>query len=319
MANEPSYLPLVILIIVVLIGAGFGTGYLYYHNQPAAAPSTNLVQVGDNVTVTYIGVLGSGPEQGKVFDTSVYKVATNNATWPKALQFGFRGGPSTYTLLGVHVGAITTANETLNNYSFAGVVPGFWQGLVGIPTNTTHTIIVPPALGYPSYPCSMVKPLQFEVPVTETFAGKDFQRLYPGVLTTTGATFTDPHYGWLVQILSANSTSVTIQNFAQVGAVSHPNSWAVTVTNVSSDANGSGEITLVNSLSSSDVGRVAGTSTTSLTCGGSPSSRFIVTAVNLTAGTFTENFNQEVGGQTLIFIVNVIDLFPATVAPRTVA
>jgi hypothetical protein len=319
MANEPSYIPLVVLIVVVLVGAGVGTGYLYYHNRPAAAPTTALVQVGDNVTVTYIGILGSGAEQGKVFDTSVYKVATNNATWPKALQFGFRGGPSTYTLLGVHVGRITTANETLNNYSFAGVVPGFWQGLVGIPTNTTHTIVVPPALGYPAYACSVVKPLQFEIPVLETFVGKDFQRQYPGVLTTTGATFSDPHYGWLVQILSANSSSVTIQNLAQVGGISHAGSWDVMVTNVSTDANGTGEITLVNEINPNLAGHIGGTSTAGVPCGGSSSSRFIVTAVNGTAGTFTENFNQEVGGQTLIFIVKVIDLFPATVAPRTVA
>jgi hypothetical protein len=318
MANEPSYLPLVILIVVVLVGAGVGTGYLYYHNRPAPAPTTGLAQVGDNATVTYIGILGSGPEQGKVFDTSIYKVATNNATWPKALQFGFRGAPSTYTLLGVHIGAITTANETLNNYSFAGVVPGFWQGLVGIPGNITHTIVVPPKLGYPAYACSVVKPLRFEVPVVQMFAGKDFQKLYPGVLTTTGATFTDPHYGWTVQILSANSTSVTIQNLAQVGQVAHPNVWGAIVTNVSTDANGSGEITLVNQLTPTVAGRLGGTSTTSVTCGPSPSSRFIVTDVNLTAGTYTENFNQEVGGQTLIFIVKIVNLFPPTVAPRTV-
>jgi hypothetical protein len=318
MANEPSYIPLVVLIVVVLVGAGIGTGYLYYHNRPASAPTTAFVQVGDNATVSYIGIMGSGPEQGRVFDTSIYKVATNNATYPKALQFGFRGGPSTYTLLGVHVGAITTANETLNNYSFAGVVPGFWQGLVGLPTNVTHTIIVPPKLGYPAYACSVVKPLQFEVPVVQSFAGKDFQRLYPGVLTTTGATFNDPHYGWVVQILSANSTTVTIQNFAQVGQVSHSNPWSVVVTNVSTDANGTGEITLVNQLSPSVAGHLGGTSTTSVTCGPSPSSRFIVTDVNLTAGTFTENFNQEVGGQTLIFIVKVVYLFPSTVAPRTI-
>lgn len=320
MANEPSYLPLVVLIVVVLVGAGAGTGYLYYRNLPAPAPSTTLVQIGDNVTVTYVGVLASGPEQGKVFDTSVYQVATNNATWPKALQFGFRGSASAYTLLGVHVGTITTANETLNNYSFSSVVPGFWQGLVGIRTNVSHTIIVPPSLGYAAYPCSVVHPLQFQVPVTQTLAGKAFQAQYPGVLATTGASFTDPHYGWTVQILSANSTSVTVQNVAQVGDVSHPNGWPVEVTNISTAANGSGEITLVNELSPSQAGHVQGTSSPGIVCGGgSPSTRFIVTAVNLTAGTYTEDFNQEVGGQTLIFIVKVVDLFPPTVAPRTAA
>lgn len=319
MANEPSYIPFVVLIVVVVVGAGIGAGYLYYKSQPASSSAPRLVQIGDNATVTYIGILASGPEQGKVFDTSVYSVATNNATWPKALQFGFRGGPSSYTQLGVHVGTINAANYTLNNYSFVQVVPGFWQGLVGIPTNITHTVVVPTSLGYAAFACSVVQPLQLQVPVFATYAGIVFQKLYPGVLATTGATFSDPHYGWTVQILSANSTSVTIQNIAQVGAVARPNGWAVEVTNVTSTPNGSGQITLLNELTPSDAGHVQGTSTKGPTCGGQQSSRYIVTAVNLTAGTYTEDFNQEVAGQTLIFLVKVVDLFGPTVAATTAA
>jgi hypothetical protein len=319
MANEPSYLPLVVLIVVVLVGAGVGTGYLYYHNLPPSSSSQMTVQIGDNVTVSYIGILGSGPEQGKVFDTSVYSVATNNATWPKALQFGFRGGPSTYTLLGVHVGSITTANETLNNYTFSSVVPGFWQGLVGLPTNVSHSIVVPTSLGYPAYPCSVVLPLKFQVPVLQTLAGTAFQTAYPGILATTGATFTDPHYGWTVQILSANSTSVTIQNLAQVGEIGHPSSWGTLVTNVSTAPNGTGEITLVNQLSPSQAGHLAGTNSPGVSCGGATSTRYIVSSVNLGAGTYTEDYNQEVGGQTLIFIVKVVALFTPVVVPTTAA
>ena len=313
MATEPSYLPLVVLVVVVIVGAGVGAGYLYYKTQPASVTGPRLVQIGDNATVTYIGILGSGPEQGKVFDTSVYQVASNNATWPKALQFGFRGGPSSYTQLGVHVGSIARANYTLNNYSFVQVVPGFWQGLVGIPTNVTHTVVVPPALGYAAYPCSVVFPLQLTVPVFATFPGVQFQKLYPGVLATNGATFTDPHYGWTVQILSANASSVSIQNIAPVGHVAAPNGWKIVVTNVSATPNGSGQITLSNELSPADAGHLQGTSSTGPTCGGQPATRYIVTAVNLTAGTYTEDFNQEVAGQTLIFLVKVVNLFPATV------
>ncbi|MCI4325797.1 MAG: hypothetical protein L3K00_07980 [Thermoplasmata archaeon] len=319
MANEPSYLPFVVLVVVVLVGAGVGTGYLYYRNLPPSTPSQTVVQIGDNVTVSYIGILGSGPEQGKVFDTSVYTVATNNATWPKALQFGFRGGPSTYTLLGVHVGSITTANETLNNYSFSSVVPGFWQGLVGLPTNVSHAIVVPPSLGYAAYPCSVVLPLQFQIPVLQTLAGTAFQAAYPGVLATTGTTFTDPHYGWSVQILSANATSVTLENLAQVGDVGHPSSWGVLVTNVSASANGTGEITLVNQLSASQAGHVAGTNSPGVSCGGATSTRYIVSSVDPVTGTYTEDYNQEVGGQTLIFIVKVVELFTPVVVPTTAA
>jgi hypothetical protein len=319
MANEPSRLPVIILIIVVLIVGGAAAGYVYYKSETTAPASPVLVEVGDNVTVTYIGVLASGPEEGKVFDTSVYQVATNNATWPKALEFGFRGGPSTYTQLGVHVGTLNASNVTLNNYSFVQVVPGFWEGLVGIPANITHTIVVPPSLGYAAYPCNLVQPLQFHVPVYETLLGAEFQKLYPGTTATTGATFQDPSYGWTVDILSANASSVSIKNLAQPGQVSHPNGWPVTVTNVSSTANGSGQITLVNDLNPSDAGKVAGTSAAGYSCAGQSASRYIVSDVNETSGTFTEDFNQEVAGQTLIFLVKVINLFSPSVAPTVAA
>jgi hypothetical protein len=315
MAKEPSQLPLILLIVVILVIGGVAAGFVYYKAQTTGPSSPVLVAVGDNVTVTYIGVLASGPEQGKVFDTSVYQVATNNATWPKALQFGFRGGPSTYTQLGVHVGNLPAgqSNVSLNNYSFVQVVPGFWVGLVGIPTNVTHTIVVPTSVGYPAYPCNVVQPLQMHVPVFETFLGAEFQKLYPGTTATTGATFADPQYGWTVLILSANASSVSIENLAQVGQVAHPNGWEVSVTNVTSTSNGSGSITLTNDLNPSDDGKVQGTSSTGVSCGGSSSTRYIITSVNETAGTYTEDFNQEVGGQTLIFLVKVINLFTPAV------
>jgi FKBP-type peptidyl-prolyl cis-trans isomerase len=301
------------------VGAGIGAGVYYYKDQPNAAPNSNLVQVGDNVTVTYIGILGSGAEQGRVFDTSVYDVATNNATYPKALQFGYRGSAAAYTQLDVYVGQLPVANYTINNLTFIQVVPGFWQGLVGIPTNVTHTIVVPPNLGYAAYSCNVVKPLTFQLPVTQTLAGTDFQKLYPGVEATTGTSFTDPTYGWTVDILSANSTSITLQNLAKVGSTSSPNGWPVEVTNVTSTANGSGAITLVNELSPSSAGHLGGSTTASVSCGGSSASKYIVTAVNESAGTYTEDFNEEVSGQTLIFLVKVIDLFPAGFAPNTAA
>jgi FKBP-type peptidyl-prolyl cis-trans isomerase 2 len=50
-----------------------------------------------------------------------------------------------------------------------------------------------------------------------------------------------------------------------------------------------------------------------VSCGGSSSTRYIITSVNETAGTYTEDFNQEVGGQTLIFLVKVINLFTPAV------
>ncbi|MCI4327070.1 MAG: hypothetical protein L3K16_05480 [Thermoplasmata archaeon] len=313
MANEPSNIPLIVLIVLVLVGASIGIGYFYYKAQPTPPASPTLVALGDNLTVTYIGVMGSGPEAGKVFDTSVYQVATNNATWPKTIEFGWRGSKAAYSQFGVHVGSLTTANVTLNNYSFSQVVPGFWEGLIGAPTNVTQTVVVPPALGYAAYPCNLVEPLTFHLPVLQTVLGTEFQRLYPGITATTGASFTDPQYGWQDTILSANASFVTVENLPSVGFVSHPSGWPVTVENVTSTSNGTGSITLVNDLQPSQAGLVQGNSTTGLSCAGSTATRYIVTNVNLAAGTYTEDFNTEVAGQTLIFLIKVINLFTPAV------
>src|SRR5215472_2799448 len=106
MAN-PSFstASLLAIIVIVLIGAGIAAGYVYERNRPSGAPNVQLVQLGDNVTVNYIGIFGSGPEAGKVFDTSIYSVATNNIAYPKSLSYHSRGdSASNYTTLDVHVG-----------------------------------------------------------------------------------------------------------------------------------------------------------------------------------------------------------------------
>lgn len=314
MAQNPSITPLVAIIIVVIIaGASIG-GYLFYRNQvhPASAPAT--VHVGDNVTVNYIGIFGSGPDTGKVFDTSLVNVATNDAAWPKGLQYHSRGTlAKNYTALDVHVGANTpSSGYSLGGLSFIQVVTGFWTGLVGLVPNSTRTVVVPPALGYGPLDsaCLGVQPLTYQLPIVSSMPGTTFSKLYPGVVATSGGQFTEPHYGWTVLILSANSTSVTLENLALVGDTASPAGWPVEVTNVASSANGTGSITLVNQIQPGQAGHLVGKDFLGTgPCSSRASGQFILWAVNLVNGTYTENFNQEVQGQTLIFIVTVVDLF----------
>ncbi len=314
MAKAPSLTPLLAIIVVIVVGAGIGSGVLYYHFQPATPPGVLTVAVGDNVTVNYIGIFGSGPEQGKVFDTSIYSVATDSIAYPKALQFHLRGSAANYTPLAVHVGTdAPSGGYSLGGQSFITVVTGFWQGLVGLTGNATRTVAVPPYLGYGSTnpACVAVRPLSFTVPQVETLSGTAFTKAYPGVTAVTGATFPQPAYGWPVIILSSNASFVTIENAPSLGWTSSPAGWPVEVTGIGSTANGTGAITLTNELYPSQAGLLQGKDYLGNgPCTSQSGGAFIVTAVDLAQGTYTENFNPEVQGQTLIFLVTIVDIYP---------
>src|SRR5215469_16925701 len=149
MANTTNWIPAIVLIVVVVIAGAGVSGYLYLDRGPKSNPAVTTVQYGDNVSVNYIGIMGSGPEEGKVFDTSLYSVAANNATYPKTLSFEMRASAKNYTPLGVHVAGNTPqAGYTVGNLTFVGVVTGFWQGLVGMAPNSTRTLVLPANLAY---------------------------------------------------------------------------------------------------------------------------------------------------------------------------
>jgi hypothetical protein len=316
--KRPSPVLTIILVVIVIAAGGGIFAFLYYENHKPSAASPLTVQAGDNVTVNYIGLFAAGPQQGHVFDTSLYSVALNNASWPKSLSYTSRGGsPSDYSPLAVHVGSTTpSGGYVVGNLTFGSVVPGFWEGLVGLPGNRTHYITIPQNLGYPAFlinaSCYQTQPLTYNYPVVQTLTPSAFASQFPNITANPGTSFPDPVYGWQDQIIGANSSAVVVENLPTLGMTTNPHGWAVVVTNISATM-----ITLQNQLSPNQAGTILG-HTTNTVCS---STTFIVSQVNLGAGTFVENFggisggsqvgNQEVYGQTLIFVVSVVDIYPA--------
>ncbi len=234
-----------------------------------------------------------------------YSVALNNASWLKSLQYTSRGGkPSDYTPLGVYVGGnAPSSGYMIGNVTFGGVVPGFWQGLVGLPGNQTHYITIPPALGYSfvNSSCFVTQPLTTTAPVLVTVSPTQFQTLFPNVAAMAGTVYTDPVYGWSDVVLTVNSSAVTYENLPTLGMTTNPSGWPVIVSNITAST-----ITLRSQLSPSQAGQVAGHAAGSGVCG---TTKFIVSQVDLTSQTYVEDYNPEVDGQTLIFIVSVVDIF----------
>ena len=306
---RPSLVVPIVLIVLVVAGAGAGTVLLYEYNHPKSAAPLPTVQLGDNITVNYIGEFGAGPQLGRVFDTSFYSVATNNVSYPKSLEFAYRGSASLYSPLPVHVGP--SGSYSIGSLTFGTVVPGFWQGLLGLQVNHTTAITFPSSEGYgPVIPaCTVVRPLVTSVPVILSFTLAAFQKSYPSVNATAGVTFADPTYGWTDLVLSANTTAVVVQNLPSLGWNVPGVGWAEVVTNLSATS-----ITLTNELTPSNAGLVLGHSTTTV-CG---ATRFIVTGVDLGAGTYTVQYdysssggsvNAELQGATFTFLVTVVKIY----------
>jgi hypothetical protein len=306
---EPRRPPigLIVLIVVVIVAAGAGGAFLYEYNHPKAGAPLWTAALGDNVTVNYIGIFGTGPQTGRVFDTSLYSVATNNATYPKSLEYSHGYAPSQYSPLPVHIGP--SGSYSLDGLTFGTVVTGFWQGLLGLPIDRTQSVTVPPSLGYgPVVPgCLATEPLSFTVAVLVSVAVAKFSIEYPGVSATPGTQFADPTYGWTDLVLSTNATTVVVENLPSPGWTVPKSTWLVTVTGITTTT-----ITLTNQLTPASDGLVLGKTPSTTVCG---SNRFIVTAVDPGEGTFTKlyDFNSsgqpvsaEIQGETLVFLVTIV-------------
>ncbi len=297
-----SFTALAILVVLAVVAGGIGAGVLAVVNSapPGRGPAT--VALGDNVTVNYIGIMGSGPQIGRVFDTSIKSVALDNFSYPKTVEFTLRA-LANYTPLPVSVGPnVPSSGYNTSNLTFVGVVPGFWRGMLGLAVNQTRSITVPPALAYgsPNASCFRTAPLKYTLPVVDVVSASNFSTAYPNVTAVVGTTFVDPTYRWTDLVLSVNATAVAVENVVSAGWVASPNGWPVEVTNVTSST-----ITLVNQLNSTNVGLVSGKVTTAV-C---DETQYIVSAVNETAGTYTLDYNPEVAGATLIFVVTVVKIY----------
>lgn len=311
MPRKYSYWPLAVLMAVVIISAGGAGAYLYSHSKVSPGHGLLTVEAGDNVTVNYIGYFGSGPQTGTIFDTSLWSVA-NNTNLKKSLEFTNRGSEADYTPLAVHVGANTpSGGYVIGNITFESVVTGFWQGLVGATGNVSKSVPIPPDLGYgygdPA--CYANSPLVYSIPTTSRISLSNFESIYPSANPATGTQFTDPQFGWNDFIVSANASWVVVQYLPTLGQITYPYGFVEQVTNITTAGGGVGTITLTTQLNQNQAGLVLGKlpSTSAQVCS---SSQFIITSINYATNTQTWNFNAEVDGQTLVFTVTIVNIYP---------
>jgi len=213
-------------------------------------------------------------------------VAEDNASYAKAFSFGWR---NSWQPLSFTIGAVPLA-----------VIQGFDVGVQGLAVGDAKTIVVAPNLGYgPSDPTKiLVKPLLEPVPVRVTMNESAFTNTYK-TQPVSGANVTDPFWGWPAYV-SVSGSIVTVTNSPVPGQMVHPYGWDARVDSVDDSAdNGIGRIVVHHLLDASAVDRV-GQKTSSGTV------VFVVTAVDLAAGTYTVNYNNPVKGRNLVFEVTMV-------------
>ncbi len=287
MAEEAGPRPRVnafqIVVALVVVSAVF-LGYVLA-TRPSAPPSAGLrVQVGDSVTVDYIGFF----EDGKVFDTSFLEVAEDNATYPKAVSFGFREEyqPLQFT--------VTGPGEE------GTVIQGVAEGVLGLREGETRLVEVSPEKGYGSPDPSLVetRPLVVELPQRETLRVAEFADRY-GPTPMSGLTVQDPKWGWSVTVLSLANDFVTFLHVPEAGSTANPfGGWLAEVMDVDSGANGGvGAIVVRHLLDPASANNVRGSD---------GRGAFRVVEVNPAEGTYTVDYNPEVVGQTLFFELTVV-------------
>ncbi len=280
---------LFIVLIVVLLLSASSVVILLTIGQTATPSRT--VASGDTIKVDYIGRLADG----RVFDTSYYSVASNDALYPKSVSFTLQAN-STYTPLEFTVGS-------------GDLITGFESGVIGMSLNETKTIAIPPALGYGSMNLSLLSTfaLTESVPVFVWMSQASFSATYE-VTPVVGLTVTDPTWGWSVRVLEVdtNADRVRVWNMPSIGdhlavfgdpEAASPTGWYADVVSIDSTANeGDGIILVQHQLTALSAGKVQGTDQTD---------SFIIDQVDLANGTARKNYNGELVGVTIYFTVTL--------------
>jgi len=298
---------LVLLVAGIVVAAGALAYVAYVNSQRISGGTPYAIASGDTVTLNYVGRFSDG----RVFDTSIWDIARDDAMYPKSLTFSLRANDS-YQPFDMEAG----------KYGEGGTIKGFALGVLGLHVGDYKMIEIAPEDAYPVNP-DMLRwvNLTETVPVKELYSVSSFRSFFntdPIPLATLS------HFFWKWEVLVANVTGdvVTVLNQPTTGLKVYPfgdptdsespSGWEVRVLSYDPSADGGdGRITVQNVLSAEDVYRIKGTD--------SELGTFIVSAYNADNGTFqihrsdsNAGYNGEIAGRTLFFEVTIIKVEPAS-------
>ncbi len=293
MANDSIWkrweiMAVLFITVIALVTAGGYVAYGALSTTQYSAEAGPTVNIGDQISVDYIGMF----EDGTVFDTSLQSVAENHTLYPKSLSFS---SAAPFNPLSFTVGE-------------GQMIKGFDNGVIGMGINQTKVLTIPMEDAYGTSNENLIetKSITDTFPVYEWLTNYSvFQSTYQ-VEPIVGTTVSSNTYGWNVTVFHVDPTShqILLKHEPMLGEiVSINDAWDSKVISIDSNAEqGTGEIVIKHLLASEDIGEVSGTD-----AGG----QFIVSDVNLNAGTFTMDYNREVVGKTLVFKITIVSIISA--------
>ncbi len=285
----------IIIVGVLLVSASSVVILMYQGGQSAEAPDIETVSWGDTVKVDYIGKL----PDGRVFDTSLWEVASDNALYPKSLEFQLKN-QSKYKPLEFRVGA-------------HNMIPGFESGVIGMKLNETQVLEVPPEKGYgPLNQSKLVTvPIVQEEPVFETYNFTEFTSTFERA-PKVGLALEHPQWGWDISVISVSNQadSIMVKNFPELDT-KYPvygadlglekTGWYVTVDSYDSSADGGkGIIEVRHVLKPGDAQHLKGID--------EKGNQFILHEVDPDSNRLVFNYDGELKGKTLYFTVTIVDI-----------
>ena len=304
--RDPTRVFLALIAVSVVLSVGV-VGYVVYDNAQGQTTSTSYpIEMGDVVTLNYIGMFSDG----RVFDTSLPEVASDDVQYPKSLTFTLRDNES-----------YTPFDMTAGKYAVeGGTIKGFALGVLGLTIGDTHTIEVPPEDGY-AVDLSMIDTVQVteHLNATEIMPESNFKALFniePVVMDFV------PHFKWKwdVLVVEVSMGVVTFKHAPTIGQVVYPfgdpsddedpAGWACVVESFDPGASdGAGEVVVRHLVTEADVYAVKGVMYTGQV--------FILSGYDSVNETFEihrsnpeTGYNGEISGRTLYFKVTIVFVRP---------
>ncbi|MDD1772731.1 MAG: FKBP-type peptidyl-prolyl cis-trans isomerase [Methanomassiliicoccales archaeon] len=280
---------LIVLIVVLMVSASTVVVMIYQGGTAEESSGSDIVAEGMTIEVEYTGKL----LDGRIFDTSNYTIASNDALYPKSLSFTLNS-ESDYDPLELTVGDGDT-------------ITGFEDAVIGMMVGETKTVTISSDEAYGDLDEDLLTTFDLvdTVELTHNYTAAEYLA-YFGINPVSGMTVSDPVYGWPATVFDYNENAdrVIVVNQPSVNTLYHiygeeadDQGWDILVSNVDSTSNA---ITIEHQLTDGDSGYIEGVDADDET--------FSIIDIDTEAGTAVMNYNDEVVGKTLVFTITIVSI-----------